>query len=135
MREQNVTAVRSFFELFGAGKAEEAAATLLADDFELINLLPEEIPFGGRYRGAAGFLQYLGEIMAAITMESFEVDEIFGDGDRVTVVGREVSSVQATGRRYEMDWVHVFRVVDGLIQEMREYNDTARMLAAFQADR
>jgi ketosteroid isomerase-like protein len=31
-----------------------------------------------------------------------------------------------------MDWVHVFRVSDGRIHSMREYNDTARMLAAFQ---
>jgi ketosteroid isomerase-like protein len=131
-RASGVDAVRGFFDLFLAGKVDEAAQKYLANDFVLVNLLPDPIPFGGRYEGAAGFERYVSQIFAAIEMESFVVDAIFGQGESVAVIGSETSLVRSTGRRYEMDWVHVFRVSDGRIHSMREYNDTARMLAAFQ---
>jgi hypothetical protein len=125
--------VRAFYDLFVAGKAEEAAESYLKEDFVLTNPLPAPIPFGGRFVGADGFLQYLGGIVSAIEIEDFAIDEMLCDGDRVVVVGREKSLVKATGQRYEMEWVHVLHAVDGRIVSMREYNDTAAMRDAFEA--
>jgi hypothetical protein len=123
--------VQSLFEHFGSGKIQDAARDLLAEDFVLLNPLPAVIPFGGRYAGSAGFLEYMGLISESIEMLEFVVDEIMSEGERVVVVGREKSRVRATSRIYEMDWVHVFRASEGRIHSMREYNDTAAMLVAF----
>ena len=125
--------VRTFYELFAAGKAEEAAGAYLAPDFVLTNPLPAPIPFGGRFVGVDGFLQYLGGILAAIEIEDFVIDDVLSDGDRVVVVGREKSLVISTGRHYEMDWVHVLNTSDGRIVSMHEYNDTAAMRDAFES--
>jgi len=133
MSATSVETVRAFYDLFVAGKAEEAAETYLEKDFVLTNPLPAPIPFGGRFVGAEGFLQYLGGILGAIEIEDFVIEEMLGDGDRVVVVGREKSLVKATGRRYEMEWVHVLHATDGRIVSMREYNDTAAMRDAFEA--
>jgi len=61
------------------------------------------------------------------------VDEIFCEGDRVAVTGRERSRVKATGRHYSMEWVHILQASGGRIQSMREYNDTSAMRDAFEA--
>jgi len=87
--------------------------------------------FGGTFEGRAGFANYLDGILKGIQIESFEIDEIFSDGESVAVLGRETSKVHATGKRYTMAWVHVLTVRDGRITRMREFNDTAAMRAAF----
>lgn len=126
-----IETVTSFYELFAAGKIPELLERFVAEDAVLENPLPEPIPFGGTFEGRAGFAEYLGRILEGITIEAFEIDEIFGGGERVTVLGRETSKVNATGRRYTMAWVHVLTVRDDRVTHMREYNDTAAMRAAF----
>jgi hypothetical protein len=134
MSSSNSDIVRVFYDLFLAGKVEEVVDRYLADDFVLINPLPDPIPFGGRYSGAAGYLEYLGSISAAIEIEEFTIHEILCEGDRVVVTGRERSRVKSTGRHYTMEWVHVVQTSAGRVQSLREYNDTAAMRDAFEAE-
>ena len=124
-------ATRTFYDLFIAGKIEEALERFVDPEAVLENPLPEVIPFGGVFEGRQGFAAYLEAILRGISIERFEVDEIFADGERVTVLGRETSLVHTTGQRYTMSWVHVLTVRDGRIVHMREYNDTAAMAVAF----
>jgi ketosteroid isomerase-like protein len=133
MSSSNSETIRTFYDLFLAGKIEEIVERYLADDFVLTNPLPEPIPFGGRYEGSAGFLEYLGQIAAAIEIEEFTLDEVLCDGDHVVVTGRERSLVKPTGRHYTMEWVHVLQISAGRIHSLREYNDTAAMRDAFEA--
>lgn len=132
MSSASADIVREFYDLFIAGKIEEASKKCLAEDFVLTNPLPDPIPFGGRFVGVGGFGEYLGGILGAIEMEEFVIDEIFAEGDRVVVIGRETSRVKSTNRHYSMDWVHVLRTKDGRVTSMREYNDTAAMRDAFE---
>ena len=81
--------VRAFYDLFLAGKVEEVARVYLTDTFVLTNPLPAPIPFGGRFEGVAGFLEYVAGIAAAIEIEAFTIDEILCESDRVVVEGRE----------------------------------------------
>jgi ketosteroid isomerase-like protein len=104
----------------------------LSADFVLENYLPEYFPFGGRYEGAAGFLQYLGEIAASIEMGPLEMDEWVSDGNVVVARGTEESLVKSTGRKYSMIFVHWLTFNEaGQITNMREYNDTAEMDKGF----
>lgn len=111
---------------------EKACADYLAEDFVLENYLPDNIPFGGRYEGAAGFLRYLQELNAAIEMGPLEMLQ-WVDAERDVVIrGSESSLVRATGKRYQMRFVHWLSFDDaGRISNMREYNDTAEMASAF----
>lgn len=126
-----VESVSAFYELFAAGKIPEALERYVAEDATLVNPLPDPIPFGGTFEGREGFARYLEGILTGIEIEAFEIDEIFAEGDRVTVLGRETSRVRATGKRYTMDWVHVLTVREDRVTHMREYNDTAAMRDAF----
>ena len=110
----------------------QACEKYLAPDFVLENYLPDEIPFGGRYAGRAGMLQYLQELDAAIDMGPLDMQEWLCDGKNVAVRGEEGSLVRATQKRYHMRFVHWLSVNDeGQITHMREYNDTAAMGEAF----
>lgn len=122
---------RTFYELLGAGKIEEALERFVDADAVLENPLPDPIPFGGRFEGRQGFADYLQAILAGIEIEQFDIDEILVEGERLVVLGRETSRVRSTDKRYTMSWVHVLTVRDGRVQHMREYNDTAAMAAAF----
>ena len=59
-------ATRAFYELFGAGKIEEALERFVDANAVLDNPLPEPIPFGGRYEGRNGFAAYLQAIASGI---------------------------------------------------------------------
>ncbi len=117
--------VKSF--LFGA------EADAFAPEGRLVNLLPDEFPFGGVYEGPAGVRGYIEEMQSALRIESLKVHEWVTSGDRVIAIGSETSRFLHNGQAYDMDWVHVNTVRDGRIIEMREYNDTAAMLEAYRA--
>ncbi len=123
--------VRDCFGLILTGDVENAFEHYLSFDFVWENPLPEIIPFGGRFEGPVGLTKYARLLAASIEMEAFSIGEIIATPDRVVVVGQEVSLVRATGRRYEMDWVHVLKLREGRVHHWREFNDTAAMVPAF----
>jgi len=123
--DSNERIVKSF--LFGA------EADAFADSGRLVNLLPEELPFGGVYEGPDGVREYVQQMQGALRIESLKAHEWVTSGDRVIVIGSETSRFLHNGQVYDMDWVHVNTVRDGRIVEMREYNDTASMLEAYRA--
>lgn len=124
---------RKSYGLFATGQIEEMLASCVAQDAVLVNPLPAAVPFGGTYEGHQGFARYAQQIFESIQIELFEVDEIFAQGERVAVIGRERSRSLKTGRHYEISWVHVVTVKDGRIQHIREYNDDSAAMAAIFA--
>ena len=106
----------------------------LAEDFVWINNLPEHIPFGGTYNGAAGLGEYGMQLAAAIELKPLHIDEIVIQGLTAVVIGVEAGTkVIPTGKSYDMDWVHVAKFNDdGLLTYVREYNQYEEMAAAFR---
>ena len=130
----NAQRVEEFYTLL-LSDFESAKQKYIAEDFVWENPLPESIPFGGRYEGVSGLLQYLGELMAAIEMSPLHLTDLIGSGSVVAAVGIEEDTlVKSTGKRYTMPFVHVLRFDDeGKVCHVREYNDTRDMVAAFSA--
>lgn len=109
----------------------------LAPGFVWINHLPDHIPFGGVYEGAAGLAQYGGELAAAIELKPLHIDEIIISDLSAIVIGTERNTrVIPTGKHYDMDYVHVARFnAQGKLTYLREYNQYEGMAAAFRPDR
>jgi len=99
----------------------------------VINELPENVPFGGHYYGHYGLIEYLGDLARGIDMGPLEYTEMYCDGTTVIGLGREKSVARSTGRTYDMPYVHVFDWnEDGTkLMSLREFNDTAVMIKAF----
>lgn len=104
----------------------------VAHNLVVINELADNVPFGGRYDGHYGIIQYLGELARGIDMGPLEYEEMFCDGNTVVGIGREKSVARSTGRAYDMAFVHVFDWSDdGKLLSLREFNDTAEQTKAF----
>lgn len=106
----------------------------ITDDFVWINHLPEHIPFGGIYKGPEGLMQYGRSLAKAIELKPLHVDDILVKGNNAVIIGVERGTrVKATGKLYDMDWVHVVKYENnGKISYLREYNQYEEMAAAFR---
>jgi ketosteroid isomerase-like protein len=129
--EKNAAIVKEFYARVLAGEVEQVIQQQLTADFVWENPLPEPVPYGGTFEGRDGAARYLERIFETLDLTDFSIDEIVASGDRVVVLGREAARVKASDRHYSQGWVHVLRLRDGMIAHLREYNDTAAMLAAF----
>ncbi|MEH6472246.1 MAG: nuclear transport factor 2 family protein [Halopseudomonas sp.] len=127
--QANIELIQQFYGAIGAGNIE-TILSYVSDEIEIINPLPEQVPFGGTYQGKDGLLNYLGQLAQSIEM-GLEIDNLVANDNTVVVVGVENSSTKATGRSYRMPYVHVLTIVDGKISRFDEYNQYHELAAAF----
>jgi uncharacterized protein len=104
---------------------------LLAEDVEWSVPGDAQVPHAGVRRGPGEVGQFFADVARGAEVEQFEPLEHFGAGDDVFVRGRERVRAKSTGRGYETEWLHHWKVRDGKISYFREYLDTAAVNAAF----
>jgi uncharacterized protein len=92
----------------------------------------EELPWGGRYDGIDGFIEFFGKLLGTITSK-VEVEQIYDAGEHVVEVGRTRGTVNATGAGFDVAEVHIWELRDGKAVSFRAYIDTPAMLAALDA--
>ncbi len=110
-----------------------AIAEMAAPDIVVSVSQPDNAPLSNRYEGHDGFSQYLTELNQHIDMGPIEYSDLYCDGNTVIGLGVEKSAVRATGRSFEMPFVHIFRYNDaGKIAELRKFNNTQRLAVAFE---
>ncbi|APR76528.1 Hypothetical protein A7982_01875 [Minicystis rosea] len=90
--------------------------------------------FSGPRRGIRAVQGYFTAVAADWEMLYFSADEIFGAGDRVTVIGRCGWRFRATGKAVESPTAHIWKFRDGKIVEYLDFYDTAGALAATVPD-
>ncbi len=95
------------------------------------NYLPVNVPFGGSYTGEKAICDYFISMMQSIKINSFNIERMIEQGNKVVITGSEGSDVLSTGLSYTMDWVHILEFKDEKLHKVREYNDTAAMTVAF----
>ena len=74
--------------------------------------------------------RYFGTLQQDWTMEHYTVDELFGSGDRVVMLGRMAWTHKRTGKRIDTPKADFLRMKDGKVVEFFEFYDTARAMAA-----
>lgn len=106
---------------------------LLADDVTwTVEGVPDMVPFAGTYVGKAGVLRYLEDLKQSVCIDKLYVRYFLAQPNTVNVHLYEEGVIAATGKRFTMEIVHLWRLNDeGEISSFREYNDTFAMQAAF----
>ena len=114
-----------------------ASLQMVAEDVVWINYLPEHVPFGGKYRGHEGLIQYFGELSTTFEVGEYidEEFEFIETGNTLVMVGAEENArVLSTGKVFDLPFVWVVKFNDeGKICYLREHNDTAAIGAAFRS--
>ena len=106
---------------------------MLTDDVEWFEPGPPEVlPWAGPRRGAGQVGEFFRAMDEALEFEAFEPREFIAQDDTVVVLGFDRIRLKSSGRLVESDWAMVFTIRDGKIARLRDYFDTAPMLAALR---
>ncbi len=110
-------AMRTQLEYFGSGRYDLAEHVVTADFVD--HEAPPGTPPGPE--GANAVLRWL---RSAFNDLSYEIEDAFADGDRVAIrlITRgthtgEFMGKPATGRRFEIEAIHLYRIVNGRVAE------------------
>lgn len=88
------------------------------------------VPWGGARHGRRDVQAFFDALAANLDFEIFDPRRFAAEGPLVFVLGRTVAKVKATGRRFDMQWVHVFTIEDGRVTRFEEFYDTAGVVPA-----
>ena len=115
--ERNKAIVRRFIDEIFLGGNFDSVDELLTEDFT-----PHT--WGSMQPGRDGLKEAIQRVQSGITDERMEIEDVIAEGDRVAV--RLTSSathtgdfmgMPATGKRYEIGEIHIFRLDDGRVAE------------------
>lgn len=124
--DQNKAVARRFIdEVFIAGRAD-AVDDLVTSDF---------VSHGLPGAGPDVMKAAISRVAPALSDATMEIQDVIGEGDRVAVrlMSTAVQSgvfmgMPATGRRYTIEEIHIFRIVDGRVAEHWHQGDMVGMM-------
>ena len=128
--QENTQVVQGLYDSFNAG---DIAAVLgaLSDDVEWVLPSIPNIPFTGAKHGKDSVAEFFSTMAEHQETQSFEVQGMIAQGDRVVGYGHYRWHVKTTGRAWEGDFSHHWTVEGGKVTRFQEYSDSAAAMAAF----
>jgi uncharacterized protein len=112
---------------------QEFIADYFADDVEIRVWLPDEIPFGGIFRGLEGVQTFLKNFASTFKTEWVRREPIV-QGDKIVVIGRERAKIMPHGKIYEADFASVFTFRDGKVSMFQAFVDGVALLKAYRGE-
>lgn len=114
---------------FAAGDGAGAAA-LFHDEIRVEQ--PASLPHGGWHHGRDGMAE-MGAVFGKFWTRTIADARIFGSGESVTQLTTQTWTAKATGRSATVDVVELFGFRDGLVSEIRVFQqDTALLLRTLE---
>jgi len=129
----NKAFVQSLYAAFGRGDIPFILAHADASIDWHSNDSAAVVPWGGARKGHADVQKFFDILAANLDFEVFEPRRFAADGGLVFVQGRTVAKVKSTGRRFDMEWVHLFTIEGGKVKRFEEFYDTAGIAPALSA--
>src|SRR4051812_5161553 len=127
MSEHDIESLRRIYYAFSLWDVDELVSDL-AHDVEWT--MPETLPWGGTRHGHDGVRAFASVSQDHVEGRWADPDDFLDAGDRLVVLGRMRGRAKATGRDYEVEFVHVWTMTDGVASRLRAYFDTAPIIAA-----
>jgi ketosteroid isomerase-like protein len=130
--DERLGIVRRFYEALRTGNARELIRLLHRQcRVHLTAGLPNG--YGRTYEGPrAVLLQMWGPIMAAYEMHPDPAEILFETEGRIIVLGTYRGYGRATRRPVDAEFVHILRMTDDQISELRQVTDSQRWTDALQ---
>ncbi len=132
--EQNKTIAERIIDRIFVHQEDAAIDELVAKDFT-----PRT--FGPMPRGRDGLREGMRRAAAGVSEAEFTIHDLIAEGDRVaarlTTTARHTGTfmgIEATGRRYSLDEIHIFRIRDGQLVEHWHAFDTGSLMAQLKGD-
>lgn len=133
LRNDPAGVVTGLYEAFEKGDLRKIEA-LLSPAVTWTYHGPEHVlPFAGTRKGREGVADFFAKVSETLEGARQDTRQMFVDGEHVTVIGWEESTVRETGGRYKVDNVHLFTVRDNQIVNFEEFIDSGTVMEAFMA--
>lgn len=126
----NVQFIESLYAAFGRGDIDYIVAASDPNIAWISNADPALLSFGGERRGIDGVRSFFSELAANIDTDCYQPREFFGGPDFVAVLGSWICRSRGTGDPFEEDWMHLFRIRNGKLTEVRIFHDTHALVQA-----
>ena len=126
---ENVARVSEIYEAIQQGD-QATLGNALADDVELELVGAATSPTTGHWRGRDEVLAGAARNYAQLEDQRPELVTVLAQGDQVSVIGRERGRLRATGREYEVPWMHLFTFRDGKVVRIYGFSDTHSIIQA-----
>ena len=127
MSEHDVESLQRIYQALSSWDVEELVSDL-AHDIELS--LPDTLPWGGLRHGHDGVLAFASVSQDHLEGRWADPDDFLDAGDRMVVLGRLRGRAKASGQDFEVEFVHVWTMTDGVASRLHAYFDTAPIMAA-----
>ena len=126
----NLDKIKAVYDAFAKGDIPSVLATLSAD-IEWTEA--EGFPYGGTYRGPKAVLEGVFMRLGSEWIGFAAVpDEFIDAGDVVVALGKYSGAYKATGKNFQANFAHVWRVKDGKAIRFTQYVDTLLVHRALQ---
>lgn len=129
--KENIEIVNAFYKNISKGDLQ-GLIDLLSHNITWKLIGPTTIPYFGKYNGREGVMNFFERLFGAEEIINFSPTTFINGGDYISVLGNEKCKSRTTGRVFEAEWVHVFKLSNGQIEEWTEYIDTSAVEAAYQ---
>lgn len=96
------------------------------DDVALELFVPPEFPFIRSATGASDFRRALEINFAAVADQRPTILDVFSEGDKVVLFGRETGIIHSTGLPYDIEFVQRFTFRDGCLASVQVIGAHAR---------
>lgn len=131
--QDNATLARTIYEAFGNDDFDRVL-TYAMEDIEVVF-----VPFGQTVRGHEGFRQFMQgyktafpdmrlEVTDQVASEDGVASEFIARGTHTGPLIGPVGEIPPTGRRVELRAAEVWRIENGKIASLHNYQDTATMM-------
>ena len=124
--EKSIELVSKFYESLNQNDIE-TVLSLLHEDFEVTQ--SELLPWGGKFKGEAGFVKFSRLMLDAISPQA-EAQEFIQAGENVIVLGRSRGRVNSNAALFDVRIVHIWAVADDKLLRFDVYIDTPAMKEA-----
>ena len=126
----NLNSVKAVYEAFATGDIPRALGSFSQD---IAWTEAEGFPYGGTYHGPKGVLEGVFMRLGS-EWEGFAAvpDEFIDAGDTVVVLGKYSGKYKATGKSFQANFAHVWKMQDGKAARFTQYVDTLLVHRAIQ---
>lgn len=131
MSNQNLVAVQGVYEAFAKG---DIPAVLGLFSSDIVWTEAEGFPYGGTYNGPNAVLEGVFMRLGSEWDGFAAVPHDFIDGgDTIVALGKYSGTYKATGKSFEADFAHVWKLREGKAVWFRQYVDTLVVQRALEA--
>ncbi len=127
----NLNIVQSAYAAFAKGDIPGVLGVL---DAEAVWTEAEGFPYGGTYYGPNAVLEAV-FMRVGVEWDSFTVEpaEFIDGGDTIVALGKYSGTYKATGKSFQADFAHVWKLRDGKVVRFVQYVDTLLVHQAIEA--